>query len=390
MEAALDRIRKEAAGGEDARRKVIVALQSLVGSLETPDDTLHRYGHMVGPPLLYVYGQRRRTDREEQNLQTATIQVGVNLGLFKHLAEASEPLAVDRIAEKTKAEPQLICVVDESGRGEYTANQVTRNLTEKSVEAGISHFFGLTAPQYQCLPDLLKQTGYKTPVDDAKTAFHLAFRTTLDPFSWFAQNSAYLADFHTYHALRRQPDVTWLSVYPVETEAAGWPVGEPLYVNVGGGVGHQCAQFKEKYPRLDGRVILQDLPHTVAEAPPTPGVENMAYNMFRPQPVIGAKFYHLRAVFHNQAPYKVRMLLEILKAAMTPESVLLVDEMVLPEEKVNYMAASIDMTMLAAFASMERTEAQWKAVFEDVGLRMVRTYTYSPLSYESVMDVRLQ
>ncbi|KAI1078166.1 S-adenosyl-L-methionine-dependent methyltransferase [Whalleya microplaca] len=379
MEAALDLIRKEAAGSEDARRKVIGALQSLASSLETPDDTLHRFGHM--------------------NLQTATVQVGINLGLFRHLVESSEPLTVDRIAEKTKAEPQLLSrllrylvaigVVGETSRGQYTVNQTTRNLTEKVVEAGIAHYFGLTAPQYQCLPDLLKHTGYKTPVDDAKTAFHLAFRTTLDPFSWFAQNPTYLADFHAYHALRRQPDATWLSVYPIEAEAAEWPADQPLYVNVGGGVGHQCAQFKEKYPNLGGRVILQDLPHSVAQALPTPGVENMAYNMFEPQPVIGAKFYHLRAVFHNHPPHKVRVLLETIKAAMKPESVLLVDEMVLPEENVNYMAASIDMTILAAFASMERTEAQWKTLFEEVGLRLVRTYTYSPLSYESVMDVRL-
>lgn len=79
----------------------------------------------------------------------------------------------------------------------------------------------------------------------------------------------------------------------------------------------------------------------------------------------------------------------MIKAAMKPESVLLVDELVLPEENVNYMAASIDMTILAAFASMERTEAQWKTLFEEVGLKMVRTYRYSPLTYESVMDVRL-
>ncbi|KAF3059332.1 Demethylsterigmatocystin 6-O-methyltransferase [Daldinia childiae] len=332
METALDQVRKEAAGSEDARRKVISALQSLVSSLETPDE-----------------------------LFTAR--------LLRYLA--------------------AIEAVEERSRGEYTANQTTRNLTEKVVEAGISHYFGLSAPQYQCLPDLLKQTSYQTPVDEANTAFHMAFRTTLDPFSWFAQNPTYLADFHAYHALRRQPDATWLSVYPIETEAAGWPTDQPLYINVGGGVGHQCAQFKEKHPNLGGRVILQDLPHSVAEALPTPGVENMAYNMFEPQPVIGAKFYHLRAVLHNHPPHKVRMVLETIKAAMKPESVLLIDEMVFPEENVNYMAASVDMTILAAFASMERTEAQWATLFEDVGLRMVRTYTYSPLSYESVMDVRL-
>lgn len=51
-EAALGQIRKEAAGSEETRRKAIVALQSLVFSLETPDDTLHRFAHMVFAPLL--------------------------------------------------------------------------------------------------------------------------------------------------------------------------------------------------------------------------------------------------------------------------------------------------------------------------------------------------
>ncbi|GAP82371.2 putative O-methyl transferase B [Rosellinia necatrix] len=345
MDAALEQLRDLADRSEHARRNVLAAVQGLVSSLESPDDTLHRYGHL--------------------NLQTATVQVGINLGLFKSLTEASEPLKVQDITDRAKADLQLTC------KGSPACS------------------FGLTAPQYQCLPELLKQTGYKTPVDATKTAFHLAFHTTLDPFAWFAQNPSYLAEFNTYHALRRQPDATWLSVYPVEAEAAGWQADQPLYVNMGGGIGQQCAQFKDKYPGINGRIILQDLPHSVAKALPTPGVENMAHNMFEPQPVAGAKFYHLRAVFHNHPPLRVRMLLETIKAAMNSESVLLVDEMILPEEKVNHMAASIDMTVLSAFASMERTESQWKTLFEDVGLRLAQTYKYSPLTYESVMDVRL-
>jgi hypothetical protein len=74
---------------------------------------------------------------------------------------------------------------------------------------------------------------------------------------------------------------------------------------------------------------------------------------------------------------------------MGPESILLVDELVLPESGVNYIAASIDMTMLSAFAAMERTEAQWREMFAEVGLELVHTYTYYPEGYESVMDVRL-
>lgn len=90
-------------------------------------------------------------------------------------------------------------------------------------------------------------------------------------------------------AFRREPKLSWLTVYPVEQETHGWDdASRPIYVNIGGGIGHQCAQFKEQYPNLPGRVILQDLPHSIAKAMPTPGVENMAHNFFEPQPIKGA------------------------------------------------------------------------------------------------------
>lgn len=74
---------------------------------------------------------------------------------------------------------------------------------------------------------------------------------------------------------------------------------------------------------------------------------------------------------------------------MAPESVLLLDEWVLPETGVSHYAASMDLTFMAAFASLERTEAQWRVLLESVGLRLVKTYGYNPEAYEAVMDVRL-
>lgn len=97
----------------------------------------------------------------------------------------------------------------------------------------------------------------------------------------------------------------------------------------------------------------------------------------------------MRGVLHNHPPGKVRQILENTKAAMGSQSVLLVDEQVLPEERVNFIAACIDMTMLSAFASMERTEKQWGEVFRDAGLELVGTFVYNSVNYESVMDVRL-
>jgi hypothetical protein len=90
-------------------------------------------------------------------------------------------------------------------------------------------------------------------------------------------------------ALRRKPELSWLTVYPVERDTKDWDAKNngTIYVNIGGGIGHQCAQFKEKYPKLPGRVILQDLPHTIEKALPTPGVESMAHDFFEPQPIKG-------------------------------------------------------------------------------------------------------
>lgn len=42
-----------------------------------------------------------------QNLQTAAVKIGMDLGVFRCLAESGEPLSVGEISQKTKAEPQL-------------------------------------------------------------------------------------------------------------------------------------------------------------------------------------------------------------------------------------------------------------------------------------------
>ena len=77
-------------------------------------------------------------------------------------------------------------------------------------------------------------------------------------------------------------------------------------------------------------------------------------------------------------------------SAMGKDSILLLDEWVLPQTGVSSYAAAMDLTMMAAFASMERTEAQWQTLLDSVGLRLVKSYTYNPLRYETVMDVRMQ
>lgn len=383
MDAALETIKGLAAAADEAtRRKLVASLSSLAHSLESPGDTIHRYGHM--------------------SLQTATIRIGFDLDLFNILASAKGPLAVEDVATKTNTETQLISrilrylaaidAVDQVSAKEYAANNVTRNLTEKVAVAGLHHYFFTVGPQYEALPEFLRKTSYKTPESELETAFQAAWKTPIHSFAWFGENPKHLGYFNDYMALRRKSQLSWLTVYPVAEETKGWDAQDnsrAIYVNIGGGIGHQCAQFRERYPDLPGRVILQDLPHSIAQALPTAGVENVAHNFFEPQPIKDAKFYFLRGVLHDHPHHKARTILEQTKAAMGPESVLLVDEMIFPETGVNLAAASIDMTMLTALAGLERTEAQWRELFDEVGLELVKTYVYNPSNYEGVMHVRL-
>lgn len=87
---------------------------------------------------------------------------------------------------------------------------------------------------------------------------------------------------------------TWLDVLDFEalikadgTDDAVIDPETPIFVDVGGGIGSQCAILKKKLPDLPGRVILQDLPVVLQHALSTEGVEITAHNFWTEQPVKG-------------------------------------------------------------------------------------------------------
>jgi len=110
---------------------------------------------------------------------------------------------------------------------------------------------------------------------------------------WLSRHPDKLARFGDYMASRDGPSRGWLDVYPVQDELAtgDWEQGttRAIFVNVGVGFGNPCAEFKNKFPDVPGRVILQDLAPMIEKVLPTAGVEYMAHNLFDEQPVKGNK-----------------------------------------------------------------------------------------------------
>lgn len=150
---------------------------------------------------------------------------------------------------------------------------------------------------YQELPDFLAKIKYQDITDNNDTVFQTAYKTQGPAFEHMAAHPQMAAYFNQYMAHRRKGMNTWLSVFPMEEETKGSDPNGVVFIDIGGNIGHQCAEFKAKYPNLPGRVVLQDLPHAIGMALETPGVENTIHDIFTPQPIKGIYSY-LR--FHFQ------------------------------------------------------------------------------------------
>lgn len=95
----------------------------------------------------------------------------------------------------------------------------------------------------------------------------------------------------------------------------------------------------------------------------------------------------MRAVLHDFPDHRCREILNNIIPAMGKDSVIIIDDMRLPDRNVHWHVTEIDLTMMTALAAIERTESQWSALLDSVGLKITKTFTYTPSVYEGVMVV---
>jgi len=120
--------------------------------------------------------------------------------------------------------------------------------------------------------------------------FQIAHQTDLPAFVWAVTHAPpeMVQDFQMWMtAVYGSRQTSWLDVFDVAKHVEGTGPEDVIFVDVAGGVGHQCALLKERYKELEGRVILQDLPIVIPQAIPTPGVETQGIDMWQGQPVKG-------------------------------------------------------------------------------------------------------
>jgi hypothetical protein len=157
-------------------------------------------------------------------------------------------------------------------------------------------------------------------------------------------------------------------------------------VDVGGGSGVVLASVLAAYPNLHG--VLLDLRSVTGAAQDylaTAGVadrcEIISGNAFDAVPA-GGDIYLVSQVIHLFDDGPALALLRNCRAAMDETARLLLVEGIVPEGNEPADVKALDLLMLLVFGGQERTESEFRALFDAVGLRlsgvvpMPRTGTY--------------
>ncbi|RAL09103.1 putative hydroxyindole O-methyltransferase [Aspergillus homomorphus CBS 101889] len=352
-----------------AREALIDRSRALVAALEMPSEFIQR-SFWAEPAM------------------SATIRIAVDTKLFQLLRDADEAgLSPADLAQKTGVDVvllqrltrHLVAMYLISFRdGVFYGTPLSNQLAAENYQDSISFCYDTARPSFNKFPDYFQQTEYKSPVIGSLNGpFQHAHSTQLHFFEWLTTNPPNLKHFNSFMSAYRAGKANCIS--------------DVLLVDVGGGSGHDVAHFIAQYPTHPGRVVLQDREPVISalEATSLSLYTASAHDFFTPQPICGARAYYLHSILHDWDDERgVQILRNLVPALRRGYSRVLFNEIVVSEERPTLAATSMDMMMLAHFAVRERTEAEWRAILAEAGLKVVHIYTYPGVA-ESLIEAEL-
>ncbi|KAI1208147.1 putative O-methyltransferase [Annulohypoxylon truncatum] len=369
-----------------AREQLLNLGYALVSSVELPSEAIQRMGWA-------------------EPAKAAHCRIAVELKLFELLKESGEQgMTAKDLATKTGADEVLLTrtlkhlaatnVVAETGDDKYIATRLSNAFTEPRFRDGIIYTYDVAGPSFRGLPEYLKKIKYALPTMLTDGPFQAAHKTELPFFAWLDQNPPYLEAFNSYMAAYRAGKPSWVDpgFYPIsERLIEGFDAGSGdgvILVDVGGGLGHDLQELKEKHPSLPGKLILQDRSEVISTVS-AGAFQATAHDFFTPQPVKDARAYYLHSVLHDWGDDDCVKILEQLKPALKPGySRLLINEIIVPDRNPTWPVTSMDQLVFVLGAMGERTEKHWESILKRAGFKISRIYNYE-MGSESLIEADL-
>ena len=152
--------------------------------------------------------------------------------------------------------------------------------------------------------------------------------------------------------------------------------GIQVLADIGGGNGRAITAIPKKYPDMRG--ILFDLPGVAERARQNIQAAGVADRCqviggsFMEAVPTGADAYIMRHVIHDWDDEKSANILKNIHRSMGKDGKLLVGEYVMPSDNTPSMARGSDLVMLVISGGQERTEDEFRALYERAGFCLTR------------------
>ena len=150
-------------------------------------------------------------------------------------------------------------------------------------------------------------------------------------------------------------------------------------LDVGGASGAYCIEACRKYPHLCATIFdrpsaLETAREKIAEAALSDRIKTVAGDFFKEELPEGADVVLLSQVLHDWSPERNRVILDKCFAALPPDGLVLVCELMMDDEKTGpELAALVSLNMLIATeGGCNYTWSEYSAVLEAAGFREVR------------------
>ncbi|KAI2710175.1 hypothetical protein CBS147332_5876 [Penicillium roqueforti] len=338
--------------------------------------------------------------------QSAIIRLAVDVKLFQCLKDAGDTgLTPSAFSQKTQIDNILLQRLTRHlvamnlvkfHDGVFYATKLSNSLAAENYQSSISFCYDVARPSFNGFPEYFKKSEYSSPtLGGTDGPFQEAHKTNLPFFKWLLETPPHQEHFDSFMSAYRAGKLDWHDFYPVaERLTTGFDasISDVLLVDIGGGKGHDVATFAAHYSPCSGRIVLQDREPVIAGVRAdgmARAFEVQAHDFFTPQPIKGARAYSLHSILHDWSDEDgIEILKNLVPALKKDYSRVLFNEIVINEEKPTLAATNMDMMMLAHFAVRERTEADWRDILAQVGLRVVNIYTYPGVA-ESVIEAGL-
>lgn len=164
-------------------------------------------------------------------------------------------------------------------------------------------------------------------------------------------------------------------------------------VDVGGGFGHLAIAILKRYPHLRASVL--DLPDVIAVAEGEAADEDqhvlarltfVGGDMFADVPA--GDIYALKAIIHDWDDASCLRVLRNCRARLPGDGRIICVDNVLPPMGDTGCSSTkfLDMLMMVSLPGKERTEAEWRSLYDEAGLQVESITLVNPRSGESIVE----